>query len=511
MLLSALPSDLSLPDNRSDKLALLALLEERFKRKQYNQLYKYFPDTGPLRRELYKKHMEFFAAGATVQQRCFMAANRVGKTEGGGGYEAVLHMTGLYPDWWPGRRFDHPTDGWAAGDTKETVRDIIQRKLLGPMEDIGSGLIPKHLIIDTKRRSANVPDVIETIYVRHVPSGGVSVCGLKSYEQGRKSFQGTEKDWAWLDEEPPLDVFDEILMRLMGIEGNQDPGIMMLTFTPLSGMSKVVLSFLPGGDGEPQSDEERLLRADKVCIQAGWDDVPHLSPEEKARRLAAMPAYQREARSKGTPQLGSGAIYPVAEEDIAVDDFPIPEHWPKVYGLDVGWNNTAASWHAWDRETDTLYLYSCYKRGQAEPSTHADAIKARGKWIPGVSDPAADIAGQKDGEKLFQIYRDDYELNLIKADNAVEAGIFKLYGLITTGRYKVFRSCRQWWDEFRLYRRDKNGKVVKEHDHLMDTSRYVVMSGKDVALCRPPERDVAIDELDCGAVPGYGYSVSDRV
>ena len=120
---------------RTDRLALLSLLKEKERRTARRKLYTYFPDTGPLRRELYPQHIEFFRLGREVPTRCFMAANRVGKTEGGGGYELTLHLTGRYPDWWPGRRFNHPIDAWAAGDTNETVRDIIQLKLMGREED----------------------------------------------------------------------------------------------------------------------------------------------------------------------------------------------------------------------------------------------------------------------------------------------------------------------------------------------------------------------------------------
>lgn len=494
----------------ADKLELLALLEERYQRQRYNQLQRYFPDTGPLRRELYVKHMQFFAAGATARERCFMAANRVGKTEGGGGYEAVLHMTGRYPDWWTGRRFDGPTDGWAAGDTNQTVRDILQKKLLGPLEDLGSGLIPKECIVGIKRRSAMVPDAIETIKVRHV-SGGISTTGLKSYEQGRKAFQGTEKDWILLDEEPPGAVYAECLLRLMGIEGSKAPGLMMLTFTPLMGVTEVVLTFLPGGKLGDGQDRPIEAASGKVLVNAGWDDVPHLSEGEKAEMLALMPPHQRDARSKGIPQLGAGAIYPIAEEDIAVDDFQIPSYWPRAYGLDVGWNNTAVPWGAWDPEADILYIYSCYKRGQAEPSVHTDAINTRGKWIPGVCDPAADASGQKDGEKLFQIYRDEHKLQLTKADNAVEAGIYKVFLLMSTGRLKVFKSCRPWFEEFRLYRRDKKGKVVKENDHLMDGTRYLAMSGRAVAKVFVPERKQKLNDVDIDQLPGYGSSIADRM
>lgn len=192
--------------------------------------------------------------------------------------------------------------------------------------------------------------------------------------------------------------------------------------------------------------------------------------------LKAMPPHMRDARSKGIPALGSGSIYPVSEADVVVADFELPDHWPRVYGLDVGWNNTAAIWGAWDRETDCVYLYSEYKRGQAEPSAHAAAIRLRGDWIGGVIDPASAGSSQKDGSRLIDIYK-RLGLDLSKANNEVEAGLLEIYRRLTEGRIKIFRSCQQWLSEFRLYRRDDKGRVVKDHDHLMDATRYLVMSG----------------------------------
>jgi hypothetical protein len=144
----------------------------------------------------------------------------------------------------------------------------------------------------------------------------------------------------------------------------------------------------------------------RYCLTMGWDDIPHLSAEQKESMLAALPPHERDARSKGTPSLGSGAIYPVPESDFVVDDFQIPDHWPKAYALDVGWNRTAALFAALDRDTDTLYFYSEHYRGQAEPSIHAEGIKARGAWIPGVIDPASRGRSQADGVKLVQKYKD---------------------------------------------------------------------------------------------------------
>lgn len=217
-----------------------AIAAELERRQRTNLISTFYPEEGPLRRELYRKHMEFFQSGADagINERAFMAANRVGKTWGAGGYEMALHLTGDYPDWWMGRRYDHPVDCWAAGDTSETTRDIIQFCLFGPITDLGTGLIPASKIIGEPSRRRGVADAFDTAQVRHA-SGGVSHIGLKSYDQGRKKFQGTAKHVVWLDEEPPGDVYSECLLRLMTTSG-----LMMLTFTPLSGISDVVMSFM---------------------------------------------------------------------------------------------------------------------------------------------------------------------------------------------------------------------------------------------------------------------------
>lgn len=224
----------------SEKQELNALLEEAERRKNRRKIHDIYPATGPLRRELYAKHLQFFRLGVDpgINERAFMAANRVGKTWGAGGYETALHLTGDYPDWWEGRRFSHPVDVWAASDTTETTRDIIQLCLLGQIGEIGTGLVPGDLIIGEPSRRRGVADAIDTFAVRH-KSGGISVCGLKSFDQGRRKFQGTAKHVIWLDEESPQDIYTECLMRLMTTFG-----LMMLTFTPLNGVSEVVLQFM---------------------------------------------------------------------------------------------------------------------------------------------------------------------------------------------------------------------------------------------------------------------------
>lgn len=449
----------------------LAIITQLQRLTEREKLWSYYPDTGPLRRELYVKHCEFFRLGARFKQRLALCANRVGKTEGMGGYEMACHLTGLYPDWWEGHRFTKPVVAWAAGETAKDVRDSIQQKLCGPMHDLGTGLIPADSIGRHTPKSG-VADAIDTLYVKHV-SGKLSRLTFKSYDQGRESFQAADVDVLWLDEEPPLNIYTEAVTRTM-----TTLGLVMLTFTPLLGMSETVLQFLPGGEIVERQDETRAV------IMATWDDAPHLTEPMKRAMLDTYPPYQRDARSKGIPQLGSGAIYPVPESEFLVDPFEIPAHWPRVYALDVGWNRTAALWLALDRESQTVYAYSEHYRGQAEPSVHANAIRARGEWIPGVIDPASRGRSQIDGQQLLSDYR-DLGLELAEADNAVEAGIYAVWERLSAGRIKVFRTLQNFLAEYRLYRRDDKGRIVKANDHLMDDLRYGIVSGLQHAITKP--------------------------
>jgi Terminase RNaseH-like domain len=162
--------------------------------------------------------------------------------------------------------------------------------------------------------------------------------------------------------------------------------------------------------------------------------------------------------------------------------------WPRCYALDVGWNRTAAIWGAWNLDEDKVFLYAEHYRSQAEPAIHAAAIRARGAWIPGVIDPAARGRSQVDGTRLIEQYS-DLGLLLAPAENAVEAGLYAVWERLSDGRLFVFNSLQNWLSEFRIYRRDEKGKIVKQNDHLMDATRYLILSGLQVACREPREED----------------------
>ena len=441
----------------TDLIITDADVRDELKRRRENKMEFMFPDSGVFARAGYSKHMEVVRATAQHRQVCMMSANRVGKTELGA-YMVACWATGIYPHWWDGKRFSKPVNIMVAGETGGLVRDSVQEKLYGPVTGVGTGMIPKRLIVDKSTRPG-IPNAVDVLQVRHV-SGGVSLIQFQSYDQGREKFQATARDVIWCDEEPPLDVYSEMLLRTMTTKG-----VVLSTFTPLKGVSTTVIQL------QKQAREENA-----TIITATWDDAPHLSEDDKDDLMRSLPPHQRDARSKGVPSLGAGAVYPVPESEFVIAPFEIPKHWKWCYGLDVGWNNTAACWGAKDPESGILYIVHDYKRGQAEPSVHAATIRARGEWIPGVIDPASRGRAQADGEQLLWLYKQQ-GLDLYIAENGVESGIFDVYERLTVGQIKVFKSCASLLEEYRLYRRDKNGKIVKENDHILDALRYLVKSG----------------------------------
>jgi phage terminase large subunit-like protein len=434
-----------------DKLKLLAALKAKDEYESTHRLERYQP---------YPKQKLFHAEGAHARERLFMAGNQLGKTISGG-FEAAIHATGLYPEWWTGKRFNRPTAGWAAGVTGESVRDTVQRVLVGRPNEIGTGALPGDCIID-RTNAYGTPGLLSGVKVRHV-SGGVSIINFKSYIQGREKWQGETLDWVWFDEEPSQDIYTEGLTRT-----NATGGITWMTFTPLLGMSQVVVRFL--------QDRPKGTSVTTMTI----DDAEHYTEEQRQAIVAAYPAHEREARAKGIPQLGSGRVFTVTEESITIQPFPIPEHWPIICGIDFGWDHpTAAVKMAWDRDGDVFYITQAYRVREETPAIHTATLRAWGEWP--WAWPHDGLQHDKgSGNQLAEMFRNN-GLNMLSeratfedGTHGVEAGLHEMLERMQTGRLKVFSTLADWFEEFRIYHR-KDGKVVKERDDLISATRYALM------------------------------------
>jgi phage terminase large subunit-like protein len=448
----------------AEQAELVKLLEAKNYYEAGRLFYRWFDN-----RNGYDKHLAFLAAGTDFRQRAFLAGNRVGKSQTGA-FEVTCHATGLYPSWWIGKRFDKPTSGWVVGKTAATVRETVQVALLGDAGSWGTGMLPRELIL-TPPSQASVPQA-HVIQVQHI-SGGISTIVFKTNDSGRQSFEGTSKDYIWIDEEADLDVYFECLTRTMTTNG-----VIFTTFTPLKGLTPLIKSLLKDGNLDTPAEGISIT----TC---GWDDAPHLDEATKKEMLARLPPWQRLSRSKGVPSLGAGVIYPIDPIDYTVKSFEIPPYWLKLASLDVGWNRTACLWLAKNPEDGVTYAYAEHYRGQAEPLVHAEAIKARGK-VPMVIDSAAHGRSQIDGENLFKLYS-DLGLDLNNANKAVEAGLYTVWSMLSFSKLKIFDSCTNLLSEMKTYRRDEKGAVVKSDDHLCDCLRYGVMT-QDVARSDVPKK-----------------------
>lgn len=427
----------------------------------YRRTYQSFFDFRP-----YAKQKEFLLAGSKFSERLLIAGNQNGKTHAGG-FEAALHMTGEYPGWWKGRRWDRPTKGWIAGETSVAVRDIQQKKLCGEPgveEAFGTGMLPRGSFVDRPSLARGVTDAYDTIQVRH-KSGGVSIGRFKSYEQGRAKFQGESLDWVWFDEEPPQDVYAEGLTRTVATGG-----IAFMTFTPLKGRSAVVIRFLD----EPSPD--------RAVVTMTIDDALHIPASERAKIIAAYLPHEREARARGVPVLGSGRIFLASEASITEPPLEyIPPYWGKLWGIDFGIGHPfAAVLVLWDRDNDVIHVHHALRIIDALPINHAAAMKPIGASVPVAWPRDGTNREQTSGETLAAAYkRHDLAMLPMHAtwvDGGVstEAGILEMDERMRSGRFKVAAQLAEWFEEYRFYHR-KDGQIVKIKDDIMSASRIAVM------------------------------------
>ena len=476
------------------------LLEQYRQRVAQRKLYNYrpygHPDTLSPDGELWKRmnalpeadrwvewsnkpwQLDFHNGGAQYKERMAKTGNREGKTLCAAA-EVAIHMTGDYPDWWEGRRFEEPVLVWTGSPTNETSRDIVQKELLGgtSQSELGTGFIPKERIVGRPRmRQAGVSDVVDKFNVKHT-SGGVSNCIMKTYEQGWRKWQGTAPHVIWMDEEPEDNeaqgkIYSEARTRI--ITSN---GIIMVTFTPLLGNTELVIRYT-----DDDSDK-------KMVVEATWGDVPHLNDVKKADALAGYQPWEILSRTAGVPMMGEGKIFITPEEEIICDPFEIPSYYPRINGIDFGLDHPFACVKmAIDRDNDVIYVYDDYrKKGELNMAVHAVKIKEPHPWIP-VAWPhdgakRSPSAGGKEAKTLKQKLSVNGVNMLSKSarysnDSGGPQPVWPIVEEVQererSGRLKIFNTCHNLIEERRNYH-TKEGKIVAVRDDAMKAFFYAVM------------------------------------
>lgn len=446
------------------------LLQSLSKVASENRLFDWFDESYP-----YRWQKEFFAAGSFAKQRMLMAANGVGKSFSVCA-ELAMHVTGRYPSWWKGLRFDYGGwECWVGSIDNDMQKRGPQRALLGrDLDQIGTGLIPADAIAKPPElRQAGVKSVVDTLVVKHASGQNVTVKWL-TFEQGWRKWQSGDPKIILWDEEPDetnveqKDILSECLTRLV-----RNNGVFMVGYTPLLGETQLTRHFMYSTD-------------DTVWhIGASWDDAPHMDADTRRTIEGQYREHEVEARTKGIPMLGQGRIFRVAESEIVIDPIEIPDHWARICGIDFGLShNAAAAWIAWDRDTNTKYLYDCWRGKNKLTSEHAQVINQRGEWIPVSWPHDGEKRDPKSGLQLHRIYRNEHHVNMLsksaryKNDEGGSQSQWRVIEEIRlemqAGQWKVFRTCQPWLEEFRSYHM-KDGQIVSLREDTLKASFYARM------------------------------------
>lgn len=440
------------------------------------------------------KQRKFHALGRRKRNRLLRAGNQSGKTYGAA-HEVAYHLIGEYPDWWTGKRFDHPVVVWVSGDTMEEVRDVGQAYLLGEGRQFGTGLIPKRCLTGIRGMARGVSNAVDFEMIRH-SSGGLSQLKFKNYAQNRKVWQGKPVHVVWWDEEPPDDKHSEGMARTIHTRG-----ITLMTFTPLQGMTEVVESYIKPKEGDVERGEVLMTLLDSYGFNP--DDLP--------AEIARWPRHEVRARIYGEPMLGEGMVYPFAQEQIECRPFPIPDHWPVWGALDFGFDHPfAAVKFALNPDTGEIFICAAYREREKTPPEHWLTLRNWGRELV-YAWPRDGLNREKGtGVQLIKSYRDEgmkvmrHHARYPEAERpsgagtpivgdgswkgggrrsqpavSLEKGVNDVYGRLQQGTLKVFDTLTPWFEEQRLYHRKKQpdgtSKIVQIRDDLLDATRVGIM------------------------------------
>ncbi len=437
--------------------------------------------------------------------------NQMGKSEITCAILAV-QLTGVYPKWWTGKKYDRPVRVMAAGVDSNHNKNVIQERLFGTnnfrlKEELGSGMIPKDSIF-LKSVVSQRGDGIDSVKIKH-SSGGWSELIFRSYSQGREAAQGFPADIIMIDEQPNDDFWREALTRTRATRGH-----VICSFTPLLGKTGLVeqLMDLDGLTDGPEDMFGPKFRSDGkwACIRASWHDAPHI-PAADIEDAKRDYTYDYNARVYGMPIAGYGAIFRHLESDMVYDprEKHIDDTWPHIIGLDIGHQQdeldknrdpSAAILCAWDEKDDVIYLTDMW----TGPSP---TVRDLAKGITSVNH-VAPVAWPNDAGRTSMTVQTtiaeqlrERGINLLgkpflnprgadgKKNNFKMPGLQEMNNRFAEGKLLVNKDLVLLVEQMTGYAFDKNGKIQDGNDDMIDAFRYAVMSiiqGFGEPLVDPP-------------------------
>lgn len=485
----------NLTDDEVIQLHALASKKEEFEK--FNKLAYWKP---------YPYQLNWIEASKTYRQRYLSAANRIGKTYSAC-MELAIHITGLYPEWWNGRKFDfkEPATFWAIGVSQDALASSLYKNLLGVTDcrnltDLGSGTIPR----DNINIFSLVKDGARCIQLRvkHV-NGHENVLQFFASTQDESVFMGASVDYVLMDEQFPneTELFAQCFTRTATTRG-----MVSVTATPEKGQTQLWKEFHANESGR------RYMQI------ATWDDAPHLTEEDKAELLAGYPTYQHKMRKEGIPIIGEAAVYPFNEEEIngSVTQAEIlanPAEWLMMWSCDFGKSDADGAdpsvllLLAHNVRTDrTFTLYEWNSKQDARENRLSYMPEHMATIIKSSAFPNAPLLCPHDANNAIEgkanttriteflrcgvnVHRRVFEIPLRYTMGAIEKPkhnrdlvftIQLINKFFRDGTLKIdTKGMRKLWEEYQIYQWQKNGKPNDNNNHHLDALRLGAISIRD--------------------------------
>ena len=444
---------------------------------EFNQL-KYFRP--------FDHQLKFFATGGS-DRRGILAANRIGKTVSTC-FETACHLTGLYPPWWTGKRYDKPVSVMVAGEGWAQVALVLQNELLGTNDvklthALGTGIIPRDRIqVDTMRNDGANCIGVEILHT----SGTNSYLIFANYTQEVRQMQGFKLNLAVFDEQPPDDFFSEIVTRTATTQGQ-----VLCSFTPLKGLNGLVSKFWNWEEGYEH-------------IRVSWDDVPEYDPwgepfllHTTRRQLERdyLP-HERDARRNGVPVMGKGAVFQIRNWPTYRTgdyDFSRTTGLLRLIALDLGLVNdrTVISLMYWDPESREAWLHTqIVVKGteEANPMNYINHLMRPEVFgTPIILPPDAGTPGRytMNSMSIRQLF-EEYELNVYpdpvmnppdeqgRRTNHKSYGVNMMRQMLELGTLHINENCTEFIREAQNYYADEKGRF-SDPDDCIDSARYALL------------------------------------
>lgn len=410
-----------------------------------------------------------------------------------------IHATGLYPDWYKGRRFTSPPNVGICGVKAEPVRDNLTDRLFGPAHDRGSGMIPADCIENSMihHKHGGCYGQIDFAKVRwHNPdgtwSGHYSTLWPWAYTQSWETVQSYDMDFVGIDEECPNKFYTEMIGRISGREGQ-----IRLTLTPLKGKTPLWRQFNTDTSGE------------RGMIVYGVDDCDHWDDGRKDRQRARFQgAMDESARLRGLPVEGTGLVYQRYMECVGMVPEVIPRSHPQLIGLDFAHiSGTSACLRAvFDPVFDKIYILNEFKGENITPEDFRSRIRGMGGHSIPCAWPHDGGRGTKKGdnstivkdlegsginvlpEAAYMIEMDGSKTN---SKNAV---IFRVSELMSSGKLVISSQCVELIEELSDYRHEDGVVLEHQHDHLIDALHNLIRMERFASSGEIRSNEVAVEQ-----------------